>query len=96
MVIAYRYTGEETAHLRRIFTSYDVDNSGTVEVDELRDAFALHDKYTADEIDQIFLAVVRSLSLRYWMRTTRIVSNVRFYPQCFSLGYEWLRKDIMD
>ena len=48
MVIAYRYTGEETTHLRRIFTSYDVDNSGTVEVEELRDAFALHDKYTKE------------------------------------------------
>lgn len=45
MVIAYRYISEETAHLRRIFTSYDVDDSGTVEVEELRDAFALHDKY---------------------------------------------------
>lgn len=43
MVIAYRYISEETAHLRRIFTSYDVDDSGTVEVEELRDAFA--DKY---------------------------------------------------
>ncbi|KAL9183938.1 hypothetical protein ACHAXT_002024 [Thalassiosira profunda] len=57
MVIAYRYTGEETTHLRRIYLSYDVDNSGTVEVEELRDAFALHDKYTGSEIDQIFLAV---------------------------------------
>lgn len=58
MVIAYRYTGEETTHLRRIFTAYDVDDSGTVDVEELRNAFALHDKYSNDEIDEIFLAMV--------------------------------------
>ena len=58
MVIAYRYTGEETTNLRRIFTSYDADNSGTVEVDELRGAFALHDKYSNEEINEIFLAMV--------------------------------------
>eukprot|EP00970_Alexandrium_tamarense_P011230 scaffold2409_cov230-Alexandrium_tamarense.AAC.10 len=57
MVIGYRYTGSETAHLRHIFTSFDGDNSGTVESDELRRAFALHDKYSDDEIDQIFSAV---------------------------------------
>ena len=57
MVIAYRYTGEETTHLRRIYLSYDVDDSGTVEVDELRNAFALHRKYSEEEIDQIFLTV---------------------------------------
>ncbi|EED87065.1 predicted protein, partial [Thalassiosira pseudonana CCMP1335] len=57
MVIRYRYTGSETAHLRHIFTSFDGDNSGTVESDELRRAFALHDKYSDDEIDQIFSAV---------------------------------------
>ena len=43
--------------LRHIFTSFDGDNSGTVESDELRRAFALHDKYSDDEIDQIFSAV---------------------------------------
>mmetsp|Transcript_19424 Transcript_19424/g.41511 ORF Transcript_19424/g.41511 Transcript_19424/m.41511 type:complete len:824 (+) Transcript_19424:59-2530(+) len=57
MVIAYRYTGEETTHLRQIFTSYDIDDSGTVEADELRNAFALHGKYTEEEIDRIFLAM---------------------------------------
>ncbi|KAL7531864.1 hypothetical protein ACHAXR_006674 [Thalassiosira sp. AJA248-18] len=48
MVIAYRYTGEETTHLRRIFTSYDVDDNGTVEMEELSNAFALHDKYSRE------------------------------------------------
>lgn len=57
MVIAYRYTGKETTHLRRIFTSYDVDDSGTVDAEELRNAFVLHGKYNQEEIDQIFLAV---------------------------------------
>ena len=50
----------KTTHLRRIFTSYDVDDSGTVEVDELRDAFALHGKYSEEEMNQIFLAVTKN------------------------------------
>ena len=58
MVIAYRFTAEETSDLRWIFASFDGDHSGTVEVDELRRAFCLHDKYSDEEIDQIFLAVV--------------------------------------
>ena len=65
MVIAYRSTGEETNPLRQIFMSYDVDNSGTVEVDELRQAFILHDKYSKDDIDNIFLALVSHPFLLY-------------------------------
>ena len=107
MVIAYRSTGEETNPLRQIFMSYDVDNSGTVEVDELRQAFILHDKYSKDDIDNIFLALVSPPFLLYTS-----VSRGPFYipfPECFKLhlvltilpmhrlkGYEWLRKDIMD
>jgi Ca2+-binding EF-hand superfamily protein len=63
MVIAYRYTGEETANLRRTFSSYDEDETGTLDVEELRLQFALQDKYSSEEIDSIFLAVVRSLAL---------------------------------
>jgi Ca2+-binding EF-hand superfamily protein len=63
MVIAYRYTGEETANLRRIFSSYDEDETGTLDVEELKRQFALRDKYSKDEIDSIFMAVVRSLAL---------------------------------
>jgi Ca2+-binding EF-hand superfamily protein len=61
MVIAYRYTGEETANLLSIFSSYDEDETGTLNVEDLRLQFALHDKYSSDEIDSIFSALVRSL-----------------------------------
>jgi Ca2+-binding EF-hand superfamily protein len=44
--------------LREVFSSFDYKNTGTVEVDELRHAFALYDKYSDEEIDQIFAAVV--------------------------------------
>ncbi len=63
MVIAYRYTGEETASLRRIFSSYDEDETGTLDVEDLRIQFALHDKYSSEEIDSIFTAVVRFLAM---------------------------------
>lgn len=58
MVIGYKYTGKETAALREVFASFDYKNTGTVEVDELRHAFSLYDKYSDEEIDQIFAAVV--------------------------------------
>ena len=57
MVIAYRYSGEETAHLRRIFTSFDIDQSGVLNSEELRVAFTMHGKYTNDELESIFLAL---------------------------------------
>jgi calcium-dependent protein kinase len=57
MVIAYRYSGEETAHLRRIFTSFDIDQSGVLNSEELRVAFTMHGKYTIDELESIFLAL---------------------------------------
>jgi Ca2+-binding EF-hand superfamily protein len=44
--------------LREVFTSFDYKNTGTVEVDELQHAFALYDKYSREEIDEIFAAVV--------------------------------------
>lgn len=64
MVIGYKYTGKETAVLREVFSSFDYKNTGTVEVDELRHAFSLYDKYSDEEIDNIFAAVV-SVSLNY-------------------------------
>ncbi|KAL7507979.1 hypothetical protein ACHAXN_005100 [Cyclotella atomus] len=57
MVIGYKYTGKETTLLREVFTSFDYKNTGTVEVDELQHAFALYDKYSREEIDEIFAAV---------------------------------------
>ncbi len=63
MVIAYRYTGEETAGLCRIFSSYDKDETGTLDVEDLRLQFTLHDKYSSEEIDSIFTAVVRFLAM---------------------------------
>ena len=57
MVIAYRYSGEETAHLRRIFSSFDIDESGVLNSEELRVAFTMHGKYTNDELESIFLAL---------------------------------------
>jgi len=63
MVIAHRFTAEETSDLRLIFTAFDEDNTGAVDVGELRKAFALHDKYSDEEIDEIFLAVVNSVLL---------------------------------
>ena len=57
MVIAYRYSGEETAHLRRIFTSFDIDQSGVLNSEELRVAFTMHGMYTNDELESIFLAL---------------------------------------
>ncbi len=61
MVIAYRFTAEETSDLRLIFTAFDEDNTGAVDVGELRKAFALHDKYSDEEINEILLAVVSLL-----------------------------------
>lgn len=58
MVIGYQYTGREISVLREVFSSFDYKNTGTVEVDELRYAFALYDKYSGEEMDEIFAAVV--------------------------------------
>jgi hypothetical protein len=49
--------------LREVFVSFDYKNTGTVEVDELQHAFALYDKYSQEEIDEIFAAVVSLLSI---------------------------------
>ena len=65
MVIGYKYTGREIAVLREVFASFDYKNTGTVEVDELRHAFALYDKYSDEEIDEIFAAVVSFLLGRF-------------------------------
>lgn len=91
MVIAYRYTGEETTHLRHIFNSYDVDDSGTVEAEELRTAFALHDKYSDDEIDQIFLAVVRCFTTPIHVCLCPMAKTCRCeqfsYDDCFYISF---------
>ena len=58
MVIAYRYTGEETAVLREIFHSYDTECTGTISLGELRNAFSIHEDLDEEDVDQIFLALV--------------------------------------
>jgi len=96
MVIAYRYTGQETTHLRRIFTSYDVDVNGTVEVGELRNAFVLHGKYSEEEIDQLFLALDMNgsgkISWTEFLAST-IETKGRISEEEFSSAFEHLDFD---
>jgi len=58
MVIAYRYTGDETTVLREIFHSYDTECTGTLSLGELRNAFSIHEDLDEEDVDQIFLALV--------------------------------------
>mmetsp|Transcript_3448 Transcript_3448/g.6473 ORF Transcript_3448/g.6473 Transcript_3448/m.6473 type:complete len:737 (+) Transcript_3448:159-2369(+) len=96
MVIAYRYTGQETTHLRRIFTSYDVNGNGTVEVGELRNAFLLHGKYSEEEMDQLFLALDMNgsgkISWTEFLAST-IETKGRISEEEFSSAFEHLDFD---
>ena len=58
MVIAYRYTGDETTVLREIFHLYDTECTGTLSLGELRNAFSIHEDLDEEDVDQIFLALV--------------------------------------
>ena len=65
-----------------------------MEVDELRYAFALYDKYEDEEIDDIFAAVVSHWNIFH----VRCVLGASFTLciLCFEKGYEWGRRDLMD
>lgn len=85
MVIAYRYTGEETTHLRKVFTSYDVDNNGTVEVDELRSAFALHDKYS-DKVRKLFSSFYKAITTLAFIPYCKLLFITGDRPNIFGCG----------
>jgi hypothetical protein len=77
--------------LREVFSSFDYKNTGTVEVDELRHAFALYDKYSDEEIDQIFAAVVS-----FFLPVFAFVVAIANLPLFCLAGHEWGWINFMD